>query len=225
MLLNNSGDLYGLVLGHWRRLFDRALAGSKRAQLVNCTDENFLIFCAQALHEPIGTLPDSYSLRSWRPTPTSIIPPTFGLKMAAFWVFHYLWIFENNDYEVLLVENRGRIVHRTCIVPKYFRWLFMASGDVQISSIWTDEAHRRLGLATFVTRYIVAKRSKTGGKVWFASRIGNSAALAVCANSSFRFAGQAKRVGRLGSSLLGELMIVQQSSEAGVRELGPRPLS
>jgi len=203
-------------LGHWRRLFDRVWAGSKRTQTVIQRDETFLVFYAQSHHEPIGGLPEAYSLRSWRPTPTSIIPPTFGLRMAAFWVFHYCGIFKSNAYEVLLIENAGRTVHRTCIIPRYFRWQFMAPDDVQISSMWTDETFRGLGLATFVSRYILAKRSRSDGKVWFSMRRTNSSALAVCTSSGFRFAGEAKRVRRFGSRLLGELKLVPQSSEVEV---------
>ena len=77
--------------------------------------------------------------RMWRPSPWRVVPPSLPLASSmAFWLAHYGRMLRNRDYAVLLLFDGSRVVHRTCVIPAYFRWPFMAPQDLQLSSLWTD---------------------------------------------------------------------------------------
>ena len=63
------------------------------------------------------------------------------------WLLHLLHVFANRDYALLLIDVDDRLVHRTGVYPRYLRFPFMATGDLQIGNTWTDEACRGRGLA------------------------------------------------------------------------------
>ena len=192
-------------MGQISSLFERVWGGSARTDAI--TAEQYLIFQTSRPPSLRADLPAQYTVRTWKPSLTSIIPPTFGLKMAGFWLFHYARVFRSLEYEVIVIEKAGRIVHTTCVVPKFFRWPFMDEGDVQISSMWTDTEHRGLGLATAACQYVISSKTRRG-RVWFASRIANQASLAVCKKCSFQLVGTAIRASRFGSRIFGTLSLL-----------------
>ena len=120
----------------------------------------YLVFhstsAAEAAVDSPRELPAGYSIEIWRPSWRRIVPPTLGPKFALWWALHTGALFTNRDYAVLIIRRNGRAVHRTCLIPKYFRWPFMKDGDLQISSTWTHPDHRCLGLATYALEWAVS---------------------------------------------------------------------
>lgn len=190
-------------MGRWSTVLRQIWRGSARTNPP--IDEDYFIFHASTGDDSFDSLPDHYSVRTWQPGLTSIIPPTFGLRRAAFWLFHYCRVFRNRDYKVLYIEEAGKVVHCTCIVPKYFRWPFMQDHDIQISSMWTDEAHRGKGLASFAVQHVLASNTMKVRRIWFAARENNPASLSVCRKCGFELVGVARRVNRFGTRILGTL--------------------
>jgi acetyltransferase (GNAT) family protein len=157
-------------------------------------------------------LPPGYSLETWKPGRGRILPPTLGLKFALWWLLHVFGIFRNPNYTVLIVRRNGRAVHRTCLIPKYFRWPFMSDNDLQVSSTWTHSSHRCLGIATCVLQHVVEEWSKEGRTLWYVTHADNAASIAVCCHMGFRMKTAASRTSRLGIRLLGELALLDGSA-------------
>jgi GNAT superfamily N-acetyltransferase len=169
---------------------------------------------------PMRPLPSGYSIETWRPGLRRILPPTLGAKFALWWLLHFCRVFRNRNYAVLIVRRNGRPVHRTCLVPKYFRWPFMSDRDLQVSSTWTDPDHRCLGIATYVLQHAVSEWAQNGRTLWYVTHADNAPSLAVCQHSGFRMKTAANRTSRFGVRLLGELALFDSASAKGQRLRG-----
>ncbi len=74
-----------------------------------------------------------------------------GVRGVSFYVwraFHAAHVFANRDYALLVIYDGDRLVHRSCVFPRYPRFPFMRDDDLQIGDIWTDPDYRGQGLAT-----------------------------------------------------------------------------
>lgn len=160
---------------------------------------------------PLGRqLPPGYAVELWHPRAGRIVPPTLGPKFAFWWVLHYLRLFRNRSYSVLLIRSKSRVVHRTCLIPRYFRWPFMADRDLQVSSTWTHPDHRCQGLATVALELAASEWAKGGRKLWYVTHDDNVASLAVCRNIGFRLLAQASRTERFGLRIFGQLVLLDK---------------
>lgn len=158
-----------------------------------------------------------YSIETWRPGWRRILPPTLGIKFALWWILHLCGIFCNRNYAVLIVRRNGRPIHRTCLVPKYFRWPFMNDRDLQVSSTWTDPNHRCLGIATYALQHAVSEWAREGRTLWYVTHADNAPSLAVCRSVGFRMKTAANRTSRFGVRLLGELALLDGATGKGKR--------
>jgi RimJ/RimL family protein N-acetyltransferase len=157
-------------------------------------------------------LPPDYSTETWRPAWNRLTPPTLGPKFLLWWVLHACGIFRNGGYAVVIIRRRGVPVHRTCLIPKYFRWPFMRDEDLQVSSTWTHPDYRNLGLATRALRHALREWSGGGRAFWYVAHAGNAASIAVCRKSAFRMVALANRRSRFGIRMLGELEPLERAS-------------
>ena len=157
-------------------------------------------------------LSEEYAIELWQPGAGSMVPPTMSSRFIVWWLFHCLGILHNRMYRVVLVRHKGAVVHRSSLVPKYFRWPFMGENDLQISSTWTDPAHRGRGLATFALRHLV--RSYAGGarQFWYICREDNPASIAVCCRCGFEFQCPMRRTHPWGSLLFGRFLPVAEKT-------------
>src|SRR5580698_5085076 len=152
-------------------------------------------------------LPPGYDVEVWHPGLSRIVPPTLGPKFAFWWILHCLRLFRNRNYSVLLIRSKGRVVHRTCLIPGYFRWPFMADRDLQVSSTWTHPEHRCRGLATYTLQLAASEWVKDGRKLWYVTHDDNVPSLAVCRNIGFHLLDQATRTERFGLRIFGKLVL------------------
>ncbi|HEB76088.1 MAG TPA: N-acetyltransferase [Nitrospirae bacterium] len=155
-------------------------------------------------------LDDRYAFRLWHPAVSSIVPAGMPLMpFAAWWMMHYLHIFRNRDYGLLLVYCGDELVHRSGIFPGYFRFPFMSRDDLQIGDTWTHPAHVRRGLASFALRRILLSKAQAGRTFWYVVRRGNASSIRVVEKAGFVKAGEGLRVKRLGLRILGSFRIVE----------------
>jgi len=169
-----------------------------------------------AKHSDINSPPSVSPLDSrflfdiWRPTPTRIVPSGIPIvPFAAWWLCHYLRLFSNRDYAVMLVRDDGKIVHRSGVFPKYFRFPFMAVDDLQIGDTWTLPEYRGQGLATFALRTITETFHKPGRTFWYVTEQENSTSISVVEKVGFEMVGVGNRTKRFGIRALGAYVIQQ----------------
>ncbi|MDD5208169.1 MAG: GNAT family N-acetyltransferase [Elusimicrobiales bacterium] len=151
----------------------------------------------------------------WRPRGFSVMPPTFGVRGFVWWLFLKCGIFINQDYAVLYIKHGNRFIHRSVILPGYFRWPFMAKEDLQISSTWTDPAYRGEKLATSALQKIVSELRKSNRRFWYVSRDSNPPSIVVAKKAGFRLKAYALRTRRFGIYLMGRLLLlpIRQTAE------------
>lgn len=154
----------------------------------------------------------NFSFNFWRPGVRAMVPPGMSAKFGFWWLFHFLRVFKSKDYSVLFVLKGGKIVHRSCVVPAYFRWPFMSADDLQISSTWTATEYRGHGLATIALQYIVREKGKQNRRFWYVTREDNPASISVCKKAGFNLFSNAARETFFGSRLLGRLSLTNNKS-------------
>ena len=170
----------------------------------------YLVFQSNGEIPLLRQLPPGYEVEIWRPGLCRVVPPTLGPKFALWWLLHWLRLFNNRNYSVLLIRCNGRFVHRTCLIPSYFRWPFMEANDLQVSSTWTHPDHRRQGLATYALQFAASEWVMDGRKLWYVTHDDNAPSLAVCHNIGFRLLDQATRTERFGLRIFGKLVLLNK---------------
>jgi ribosomal protein S18 acetylase RimI-like enzyme len=127
---------------------------------------------------------------------------------------HYLGLFANPGYGVLVVYHGGRLVHRSGLFPRHARFPFMAQDDLQIGDVWTDPGHRRRGIASFAIRQLVADKAKHGRRIWYVVEADNARSIQMVEGLGFVRVGIGTRTRRLRLSLFGQF-VMNGAAESG----------
>lgn len=154
---------------------------------------------------PAATIGDA-SLEVWRPSPSRVRPeglPWF--PYIVWWGFHYAGVFRNDHYRVFLLRQQGRIVHRSCVFPPFFRFPFMERGDVQVGDVWTAPERRGQGLSVATLKHIVA--GFRDRHVWFLCERTNLASARLAGSAGLQLVGVGSRRPRLGLGVLGQFVL------------------
>jgi glycosyltransferase involved in cell wall biosynthesis/RimJ/RimL family protein N-acetyltransferase len=166
----------------------------------------FLFYATQSAPTaaPENALDSRYTWTLWRPSwrrlwPRGLPPWPF----AIWWLFHYLRLFANRDYSLLLVYEGKRCIHHTCVVPGYFRFPFMNEDDLQIGYTRTTEGHRGEGLAVFAATKVIQLLSRNGRQLWYVVHETNTASQHVAERSGFSLVGRGRRTAWHGLHLIG----------------------
>jgi|APLak6261672214_1056088.scaffolds.fasta_scaffold00052_11 RimJ/RimL family protein N-acetyltransferase len=165
---------------------------------------------ASEAYAPVAWPRPDYEAVVWRPNWPHLKPASLPVIPFSVWgIFHYCKIFANHDYALLLVTYRGKLIHRSCIFPGYFRFPFMAGIDLQIGDTWTDENHRGQGLAAQALMMIVREFRQPSRTFWYLCDEANQASSRVAQKAGFKLAGIGFRKKRLGISILGYFQLQQ----------------
>jgi GNAT superfamily N-acetyltransferase len=157
---------------------------------------------------PAGIEAGGATLEVWRPRLLHPHPPGLRwLPYAVWWGFHYAGVFRNDQYRMFLLREQGRIVHRSCVFPPFFRFPFMAREDVQVGDVWTAEDRRGRGLSAATLRHIIA--SYPDRRIWFLCERSNVASARLAASAGMQLAGVGCRRPRLGLGVLGQFVLTQ----------------
>lgn len=153
----------------------------------------------------------SYSVLLWHPSINKIFPP--GLhdkKFIIWWLFHYLRIFANRYYSVMLVfDKENTLVHRSCIFPRYFRFPFMCENDLQIGDTFTALKFRGEGIATWAILKIIELLKTKDRKFWYLCAEDNLASIRVIEKAGFKKKGSGIRTAKWGFKMLGSFIITE----------------
>lgn len=129
-----------------------------------------------------------------------------GLRPSAFkvwWLFHQLRIFSSRDYCVVVIYSGERLVHYSGVFPRYFRFPFMNSRDLQIGDTWTDPDFRGLGLAGWAIKTALRACAAPGRSFWYVVEESNAPSIRVIEKARFGLVGTGQRVSRFGIRALG----------------------
>lgn len=149
-------------------------------------------------------LPPNYRVEIWRPSLGSIKPRGMPpIRFGLLWIFHFLRIFHNRDYSLVLIYEGDRLLHHTCVLPGYFRVPFMGKSDLQIGRTWTDESQRGKGLAAWAIRKTFAVFGRPGRRFWYIASEENAPSIRVAVKCGFSLLGGGHRLPRFGSNTLG----------------------
>jgi RimJ/RimL family protein N-acetyltransferase len=153
-------------------------------------------------------LTGEYSSKLWRPTVTTIVPEGIPyLPFALWWIMHHFHLFPNRCYSLYLIYSGHRLVHRSLVAPRYFRFPFMGKDDLQIGDAWTAPLHRGKGLATFTLQELLKLYNKPGRKFWYVVDEENVPSIRAVEKAGFIRAGEGERTKRFGMRALGSYVI------------------
>jgi len=184
----------------------------------------YLLHCLDGPSVINDDLPDGYAFRVWTPTMRHPRPATMGLSSAAWTLFHYCGLFASEGYCTVYIVHGERIVHRSCVLPRYFRWPFMGEDDLQISSTWTAPEFRGKGLASLALAHIVRTMPAARRRFWYVTRESNIPSIRVCRRVGFKLLSYGTRGATLGFRCLGQLKQVEEAATWGLQDgqaLGP----
>ncbi len=157
--------------------------------------------------EPISThksLPTGYKISLWRPNGTQLVPRGLPIWPFVIWrLFHFLRIFSNLDYSMILIYQDEKLVHRSVVFPGFFRFPFMERTDLQIGDTWTHPEHRGKGLAKFALAVAVNHFHSPNRGFWYIVEEKNVPSIKVVESVGFQMVGRCKKVPRFGSLFLG----------------------
>lgn len=157
---------------------------------------------------PAFALPPGYTGRFWTPSLREPLPPGLPARPFAGWTaMHHLRVFRNRLFAWYLVTRAGALVHRSCVLPAWYRLPFMRPDDIQIAATYTAPEARGLRLARAAVSAIVTRFRAPGRTIWYFADEDNHASLRVIEQCGFAYAGAGVRVRRYGLALLGQYVI------------------
>lgn len=172
---------------------------------------SILFFCSDPVAS--GTLPNhtliddlSGNVRYWYPSISEPLPPgPITRALYAFFAMHQLRLFfsSNNYMAATISDANGQCQHRSMIFPRYFRFPFMGSDDLQIGMTWTLPDARGRGLATEALKDIARRTAKPGRRLWYLTDETNGASIGVARRAGFTLVGKGRRLPRYGVKALG----------------------
>lgn len=150
----------------------------------------------------------TFAAELWRPTAADPTPPAMSAPVGAVWAaFHLLRVFTNRDYAQLLLRDGGRVVHRSGVYPRWARFPFMATADLQIGDTWTDPAYRGQGLATRAITEVVSRLAVPGRAFWYVTERDNLPSVRAAERAGFALAGVADRTAPFNVRALGAFVL------------------
>jgi RimJ/RimL family protein N-acetyltransferase len=121
---------------------------------------------------------------------------------------HYLRVFRNREFGAFFAwAEDGSLVHQSLVFPKYFRFPFMRTVDLQIGEVWTSPAWRNQGIASWAISQVVAAHQLSGRDFWYVTDQDNVSSSRAAIRAGFELRGKGHRIRRLGTSYLGAFVL------------------
>jgi RimJ/RimL family protein N-acetyltransferase len=152
-------------------------------------------------------LSGSIDVRAWRPAREGF-PPSgpFRARNVAWWSADRLRLFSNRDFAEITIRREHKLVHRLILTPRWYRFPFMASEDLQIGDVWTAPHARGQGLAKMAIAQALT-RAGQGRCVWYVVDAGNHPSVRLIERCGFALVGRGKRSRPFGLRIAGRFML------------------
>lgn len=166
-----------------------------------------------------------HAARLWRPSGLAVPPGTEGRSYRVYAGFHHLRIFGNRDYAALLLARTGQVPdHVSSLFPPFFRFPFMAPGDLQIGLTRTAPGARGQGLARRAVLEAMAAQAAPGRVFWYLTEAANTASCAVIEKAGFDLAGTGRKEPGLAPGLFSAYRITDPAgAPRGGADFASRP--
>lgn len=173
---------------------------------MSALNARYLFLRRSASHSLAIAHSDRYRWVTWRP---GFVPLDKTLTDFAWIAFHHLRVFSNGGYGRLFAYDRGVVVHRSTIFPRWARYPFMGADDLQIGNVWTHPQYRGRGLAKEAFDKIITDNAKPDRTFWYIVSDDNNASMSAAMAVGFIPAGVGFRRKRFGVKLLGFFEITE----------------
>lgn len=132
----------------------------------------------------------------WHPTVRRPLFPGGRIYPYGVWtLFHWFRVFTRRDYGQLLLFAGTRVIHRSGVYPRFFRFPFMGPDDLQIGDTWTHPAYRGQGAAVQAIQEIVRRHARSGRWIWYVTETINQASIRVAEKAGLMMVGHGVRSG------------------------------
>ena len=170
-------------------------------------------------HRP-GRLEPRYRCVIWRPRAWRILPrglrgARMRLKFLFRWTLDGMRVFAGPGFGAVLIYEGDRLVHYSGFTPRYWRFPFIANGDLQIGDTWTDPAYRGRGLASAGLARTVALLARPQRRLWYVVESTNGPSIRVAEKARFVLAAEGSMVDLWGFKLARVYVIRQTCADAG----------
>jgi RimJ/RimL family protein N-acetyltransferase len=155
------------------------------------------------------SLPTRYRIETWRPQRDGLPDRLPYRPFAIWWLFDRLGLFSSRHAGVAMIFEGDRLVHRSLVTPRWYRFPDMGPRDLQIGDTWTDEAHRGKGLARAAIGAIHAHWAGQYERMWYLTEADNRASVRVIEACGYALAGSGERTRRLGLAALGQFVVTE----------------
>jgi len=85
----------------------------------------------------LGEILEGYHIDVFHPTLFNLSAHSSRLFIYLFW-----FIITKGQYKIFYVKKNDVIVHYTHVLPKFFKFPFMCSKDLEVGPAWTAESYR-----------------------------------------------------------------------------------
>ena len=125
------------------------------------------------------------------------------LRFLFRWLLRRLHLFAGDTCGALLIRDDARLVHYSAFTPRFWRFPFLADGDLQIGDTWTDPPYRGKGLALFALQTVVRVTREPERRHWYVVEAVNRASIRVVEKAGFTLSGEGTWIKPWGLKLLG----------------------
>jgi RimJ/RimL family protein N-acetyltransferase len=136
---------------------------------------------------------ESHRVNLWKPRAELLARQWPSKFVAGCWLLDRLRLFANGDCRFLTVEHLGRQLHHCAAYPGFWRFPFMAAGDLQIGWVWTDPEFRSRGLAARGVAWLMRLTARPGRTFWYVVSRDNAASIRVASKVGFVCVGEGSR--------------------------------
>lgn len=160
----------------------------------------------------MASLPKEAAIRTWSPDADGFVPRgSRSFRNIAWWAMTRFGLFERRDFTEITIWRDGRLLHRLIVTPRWFRFPFMAKGDLQLGDLWTHPGARGQGLARAGIEHAHRLFANHGGSFWYVVAEDNRASVRLIESCGYHLVGTGQRTSPWGMDLLGRYRLDAQS--------------
>jgi hypothetical protein len=137
---------------------------------------------------------------------------SISLLFWKLYAFVFLWKLRGKNFEVHLLHDGDKLVHFTVVLPKYFRFPFMADDDIECGPSWTDSQYRGKGLFPVILETICRRFAGIKANCWALCEYSNYSSQKAIAKAGFTLFGEGIRTAPFSLKIFGKFIIDQYKS-------------